>query len=332
VQRHEVSVTDNYPGWSERWWHAFGSDAHCQVYCDPDQKDLDAESLVELAIQKAELLEQSWSRFRPSSELVQLNENPADRIQLSRPLAEALHRAAVAWDRTDGWFDPTVIDSLEAAGYAASFPSSAVGADNTPRGDLSKCSPSLGLSEVTVDLDSTTVTRPPGLRFDLGGIGKGLAADMLVMHLLECGASSVCIGLGGDIRVGGDVPVGGWNIPVESSLTDLGSDQGQQWFEAELLDGAIVSSTTQFRNWNTLSGEPSHHLIDPRTGLPSTSSISTVVVCAAEAWWAEVLAKAALLAGAVKGKQLLQDHDVTSWMIDTSGASETLTPPHGQIE
>ncbi|CAB4812508.1 unannotated protein [freshwater metagenome] len=320
-----MSLTEIYPGWSERWWHTLGSDAHCQVYCDPDQEDLDAESLVELAIQQAELLEQSWSRFRPSSELVQLNENPADQIQLSRPLAGALHRAVIAWEQTDGWFDPTVIDSLEAAGYANSFPSSLVGADNTPRGDLSHCSPSPGLSEVTVDLETSTVTRPPGLRFDLGGIGKGLAADMLVVHLLEGGASSVCIGLGGDIRVGGEVPVGGWKIPVESSLTDFGSDQDEQWFEAELLDGAIVSSSTQFRNWNTLSGERAHHLIDPRTGRPSTSSISTVVVCAAEAWWAEVLAKAALLAGAVQGKDLLQKHGVRSWMINDSGALEDAT-------
>lgn len=322
-----MSLTETYLGWSERWWHAFGSDAHCQVYCDPDQEDLDAEGLAELAIQKAELLEQSWSRFRSTSELVQLNENPANQVQVSEPLAQALHRAVIAWELTGGWFDPTVIDSLEAAGYAESFPSSTVGAGNNPRGDLSNCSPSRGLSEVTVDLETTTVTRPPGLRFDLGGIGKGLAADMLVMQLLECGATSACIGLGGDIRVGGEAPLGGWKIPVENSRADLGPDQDELWFEADLLDGAIVSSTTQFRSWHTLSGERSHHLIDPRTGRPSTSSISTVVVCAAEAWWAEVLAKAALLAGAVAGKQLLQEHGVRSWMIDTSGAVDELTPP-----
>jgi thiamine biosynthesis lipoprotein len=41
-----------------------------------------------------------------------------------------------------------------------------------------------------------------------------------------------------------------------------------------------------------------HHLIDPRTGQPAHTGLLQVTVVAGEAWWAEVVAKAAYLAGA----------------------------------
>ena len=290
--------------WTERWWYALGSDAHCQIAGGPD-------GLATRVGDEVERLEQCWSRFRADSELVALNSSHATRVRVSRPLAEALHRAVLAWRLTDGWFDPTVIDSLEAAGYDSSFRS----ADVT-RGDLGRCRTSRGLDDVEVDLDGGFVVRPPGLRFDLGGIGKGLAADMLAVQLIEWGATSVCIGLGGDVRIAGEAPSGGWRIPVEYPRTSGLGERDDTWFDAALTDGAIVASTTRFRRWTTIDGELVHHLIDPRTGRPSRSGVETVVVAAAEAWWAEVLAKSALLAGPFAGRRLLDRHGVQGWLIE----------------
>jgi thiamine biosynthesis lipoprotein ApbE len=41
------------------------------------------------------------------------------------------------------------------------------------------------------------------------------------------------------------------------------------------------------------------------------------VVHADEAWWAEGLAKAALVAGKEDGRALLERHGATGWIIDT---------------
>ena len=306
-------------GWTERWWYALGSDAHIQIAGGPA-------ALADRAMDELERLEQIWSRFRPTSELQRLNSTRAAAVSVSAPMAEALHRAVLAWQLTDGWFDPTVIDSLEAAGYDTVFPSSAVQGASGSRGELRACRPSHGMDEVSVDRERRIVRRPSGVRFDLGGIGKGLAADHLAVWLLEQGATSVCIGLGGDIRVAGVTPTGGWHIPV-ADPTVITSTQGDSttdgslrrvWFDAALTDGAIVTSTTRFRRWTTLDGTPAHHLIDPSTGRPSTSGIATVVVAAAETWWAEVLAKAALLAGPVAGQELLDRHGVRGWIVDES--------------
>ena len=66
-----------------------------------------------------ELLEQSMSRFRPDSELSQLNRD--GRIVGSRSLVEVVSAAVEARERTGGLFDPTVHDALVLAGYDRTF-------------------------------------------------------------------------------------------------------------------------------------------------------------------------------------------------------------------
>ncbi|MGO9197832.1 MAG: FAD:protein FMN transferase [Acidimicrobiales bacterium] len=57
---------------------------------------------------------------------------------------------------------------------------------------------------------------PPKVGIDSGGIGKGLAADVVVEELLQSGAAGVCVNLGGDLRAGGVPPDGsGWTIAVD---------------------------------------------------------------------------------------------------------------------
>ena len=63
-----------------------------------------------------------------------------------------------------------------------------------------------------------------------------------------------------------------------------------------LGDGAVASSTTLRRRWQH-QGETRHHLIDPRTGAPSSSGVAFATAVAAEGWQAEALAKAVLLSG-----------------------------------
>jgi thiamine biosynthesis lipoprotein len=59
-----------------------------------------------------------------------------------------------------------------------------------------------------------------------------------------------------------------------------------------LRDQGAATSSVRRRKWGEL-----HHLIDPRTGLPSSSGLEEVSVIAASGCDAEVVAKTALLLG-----------------------------------
>lgn len=285
-------------GWAERRFAAFGTTVEILVHGG------DA-ALLDWATGEVERLEQSWSRFRPDSELSRLNADRRPTVGASSLLMEVLLRSQIGWHLTSGRFDPTVIDALESIGYASSFQTFCDPMVTT------ESRPSPTMVDVVIDPQAGTISRPVGVRFDLGGIGKGLMADFVSTGLIERGARSVCVGAGGDVRVAGDAPDGGWQIPVENPAS------GGEWFVASLESGAIVTSTTRYRRWVGTDGRVLHHLIDPSTGSPSASGLSAVVVAASEAWWAEVLAKAALVAGRMEGVTLLDEHHVTGWMVDT---------------
>ena len=134
---------------------------------------------------------------------------------------------------------------------------------------------------------ATAVTLPAGVRLDLGGIGKGTAADLVSEQVMRGGAAGVAVSIGGDIRVRGESPSGGgW------TFTD---DGGGAIELPEVTDGGVCTSTRR-RRWSTDHGDV-HHIVDPGTGRPTRGAVESVTVMGATAQQAEVLTKAAMVAG-----------------------------------
>jgi thiamine biosynthesis lipoprotein len=155
------------------------------------------------------------------------------------------------------------------------------------------------LVATSIDIENSTVTLPIGLTLDPGGLGKGLAADIVASELRELGAEGVCISIGGDIRCAGIGPIdGAWSIPVASPFL-----ASEILATATLLDGAIATSSLDAKTWSVGNNEM-HHVLSPKTGLPlqrSAEQIIQATVIGAEAVWAEVFATVVLVAGFVEG-------------------------------
>jgi FAD:protein FMN transferase len=81
-----------------------------------------------------------------------------------------------------------------------------------------------------------------------------------------------------------------------------------------LVAGALATSSRAKRHW-TVDGEERHHLIDPATGAPAHTDVAAVTVIAHEATEAEIVAKAALVAGVDEGLELLRDARVAALLI-----------------
>ncbi|HET6953085.1 MAG TPA: FAD:protein FMN transferase, partial [Acidimicrobiales bacterium] len=127
---------------------------------------------------------------------------------------------------------------------------------------------------------------------DPGGIGKGLAADLVTAELMAAGAAGALVNLGGDLRVRGEPPAGDvWSVAVAHPL-----DPARDLLHLGLTDGAVASSSRLRRRW-TQDGRDRHHLIDPRTGGPAGSPLLAVTVVALDGWWAEAAAKSVFVAG-----------------------------------
>jgi thiamine biosynthesis lipoprotein len=261
---------------TELRFRAMGSDAHVIIVDGP-------EGLTDDARRRIAELEASWSRFLDSSEVTELTRRAGEAVAVSEDTMLLVRRSIEAWWLTGGAFDPTVLGDVLRAGYDRSFdelqPDAAVGRSPLRAG----CD--------GIEVGSGTVRLAAGTGFDPGGIGKGLAADLLVAELLERGAGGACVNLGGDVRVAGRSPSGdGWTVGVAHPW------DGEDLARLGLAEGAVATSSVLRRRWRS-GGEECHHLIDPRTGVPSATPLAQATVVAGTGWEAEVFAKAVLLNG-----------------------------------
>jgi thiamine biosynthesis lipoprotein len=218
-----------------------------------------------------ERLEQVMSRFRPDSELSRLNE--AGTLEVSADLADVVELSLAARERTGGRFDPTVHDAVVASGYDRTFDELPPDRDGGAR--AAACG-----GDVVVE--GRRVSIEHGYRLDLGGIGKGFAAERVAELLSPAGPCLVSAG--GDVAVRGVPTEGSRAVAVEDGPT-LGLERG-----------GLATSGSTGRRWR-VGGETRHHLIDPRTGEGARTDLVRVTVVGSDAVDAEALATALFLDG-----------------------------------
>lgn len=250
-------------------------------------------------------LDARWSRFREDSEIGRLNAAAGAAAPVSGTTALLLGLARLAWRRTGGRFDPTLTDALEASGYDAPLDEVRRRGAGARTPDTSSDPPAGTGPSVAARHDDWLSLDPArgvarlrhGARFDPGGIGKGLAADLVTAQLLGAGAAGACVGVGGDVRVAGRAPdADGWRVGLPASLGGA----------VALRDGAVAVSATAGRTWRQ-AGTLRRHLLDPCTGAPAAAPARTVATVAASAWWAEALATAAAVSSRDLAARLLGD-------------------------
>jgi thiamine biosynthesis lipoprotein len=263
--------------------------------------------LVARAVALIDSLEARWSRFLPDSDISRLNDAAGRPCTVAPDTVALVERAIEGWHLTAGRFDPTVLGAVVRAGYDRSF--DALGPFPTATSVLG-----LGCGGIAVDASAGTVTLPCGVGFDPGGIGKGLAADMVVAELLAAGAGGACVSIGGDVRVAGRPPAGdAWQIDVTDEVG------GGRAATIAVIDGAVATSTTRRRRWTSAAGEV-HHVIDPRLDGPARAGVAAATVVAGSGWCAEVFATAALVARPADGLRLVTAAGAEVLIVTEEGA------------
>jgi len=227
-----------------------------------------------------------------------------------------------AWRQTNGRYDPTMLAAIVAAGYSRSIAGGAGGRLSGRPAARAAGRPRRGhtLADVTADPTTSTVLVPAGLGLDPGGIGKGLAADMVVTELLEGGTAGALVGVGGDLAAAGTPPSpDGWLVKVEHPL-----DATRELTALTLEAGGIATSSTLTRTW-LQGGHRRHHALDPATQSPSATDLAAVTVAARAGWEAEAHATAALLCGSTRVLDYFDTHCLAG--IATTLDGLTMTSP-----
>lgn len=154
-----------------------------------------------------------------------------------------------------------------------------------------------------------------GVGFDPGGIGKGLAADLVVCEMLEgTDGAGAMVNVGGDVVCRGTAPTAnGWVVELHEP-----SVSSEPIALLALAEGAVATSTTEKRTWNA-GGERRHHVIDPDQG-SNTDGWVLASVIAAEGWIAEALATHLLVSGDLAA---IDTSTAAALVVDKDGCQHT---------
>jgi thiamine biosynthesis lipoprotein len=304
---------------------AIGTTATIAV-TDPDR----AEDALSLLADDLRAIDGACSRFRPDSELRQVEQRSLGRpVPISPLLFDALEVACAIAVKTAGIVDPTIGSALVELGYDRDFDAITAGEHPPDYRPL----PAPGWWRITLDPEARTVAIPAGVHVDLGATAKALVADKSAQRIASALSCGVLVNLGGDVAVAGRCPIRGWAIGIAA---DRAASVDEVDRVVTIFAGGLATSGTTARSW-VRNGRILHHILDPWTGEPAPAVWSLVSTTAPSCVEANAWSTAAIVWGhdavgnlaALEVPARLVDAEgrivhVADWPADSVGAVELI--------
>ena len=257
--------------------------------------DAAARGAADQAFARIAALDAVMSDYRDDSELMALcRQAGTGPVHISDDLFRVLDASQRLARESGGAFDVTaapLIHLWRRARRVAQVPDPA---------DIAAAKALTGTAALILDAHHRTADlRRPHMQLDLGGIGKGFAADEAVALLKRLGHANALVALGGDIVAAGAPPgTRGWTIDVDT-LAGGASPRPQI-----VLRDAAVSTSGDAEQWVEIGGVRYSHIVDPRTGAALTGRRSVTVIAPAGTL-SDGLATAVSVLGASEGIALI---------------------------
>ncbi|HWY78225.1 MAG TPA: FAD:protein FMN transferase [Verrucomicrobiae bacterium] len=229
-----------------------------------------ATNAAKAAFHRVAELDAIMTDYNPDSELMRLCRSPVEKpTHVSRDLFDVLAYSEKVSRQTGGAFDVTVgpyVTAWRAARKSRVLPSSR---------EIVAMRESVGYEKLRLDSRRQTVTLlAPNMRLDLGGIGKGYAADKALKVLKQRGITRALVAASGDIAIG-EAPPGkaGWKVGI--GAMDGAPDEVAR---TVILHDAGVSTSGDSEQNVEINGTRYSHIIDPATGLGLTNRIQVTII------------------------------------------------------
>ncbi|MBD7894248.1 FAD:protein FMN transferase [Limosilactobacillus sp. Sa3CUN2] len=221
---------------------------------------------------------------RPQSEVMDINHAAGREAKMVSPSTYELIKLAVKYSRENFGFNALIGPLVKL--WKIGFQGAHIPSDKEIQERLALIDP----YKVILDDDYRTVfLEEPGMELDLGGIAKGYIADRIRDFWLKQGVEAGIINLGGNLLFVGKSPRradGQWVIGVQDPQLSRGED-------LEIVRKPACSAVTSgiYERYLEVNGKKYHHLLDPRTGYPLETDLSSVTVFTEQSVMGEIEAK-----------------------------------------
>ncbi len=269
-----------------------------------------ASAYIDLATTEITRIEQLISSWDANSQTSLINKNAGkEAVKVDKELFDLIERAVYISKLTDGAFDITYasMDRIwKFDGSMETMPSEAA---------IQQSVTKVGYKNVILNKDSSTVfLREQGMKIGFGAIGKGYAADKAKALLISKGVTGGIINASGDMNTWGKQPNGNdWQVAITNPM-----DKTKSFGLLPIKNGAVVTSGN-YEKYVLFNGQRYAHIIDPRTGYPSTGILSATVF-APKAELADALATGVFVLGIETGlDRINQIPNIECIIIDDKG-------------
>lgn len=271
--------------------YIMGTIINIQLFGTKDQ------SLLEGSYEIIEQIEQLMSLTIESSMINEMNQLEGHIMEeIPEDMLYVLKKSIEFGDMSGGKFDISLEPVITLWG---------IGTDNPviPSTDhLENALSRVDYRKIELDLNRRTLRMPENMSIDLGGIGKGFAADQVAEYLKSNGVKKAILNLGGNILVlGGKSDVTGFRVGVQDpyGLTN------EYFGIIDLYDKALVTSGIYERNFSS-EGVLYHHILDVQTGYPVDNGVAGITVITEKSIDADGLSTVLFLEGVENGLKLVE--------------------------
>lgn len=241
-----------------------------------------------------------YSETSETSKINNASEN--EEISLSDDMTNILSAALDVCESSEGAFDITISPLKDLWNISE-------GSHPPPSdSDIQNALQDVDYKQLILNKDAKTLTKTTSqCKIDLGGVTKGYAADCAAEVLSQNGCEYALIDLGGNVYAYGKNPKrndGKWIIGIQTPFKETGSFSQT----VSLSQGAVVTAGC-YQRYFEWDNKLYHHIIDPKTGYPSTQNILGASIKTDTALYADCLSTACMVLGEEKGKELAKKYN-----------------------
>lgn len=266
---------------------------------------------ISMAVEEITRIEKLISSWDQNSETWAVNAAAGkSAVKVSKELYDLVERSLKLSKLTDGAFDISYASMDRIWKYDGSM--KIMPSDKKIKASVSK----VGFQNIILNQQETSIfLKLPGVKIGFGAIGKGYAADKAKSLLMQMGVSAGIVNASGDMSTWGKQPDGSdWKVALTNPM-----DKTKGFGLLPVVDKAVVTSGN-YEKYVLFDGKRYAHIIDPRTGYPSTGILS-VTVFAPKAELADALATSVFVMGKETGlDRINQLPNVECIIIDDEGA------------
>lgn len=269
-----------------------------------------AKEAIDAAFRELQRLEDLLNYHSDKSEISAINRNAGIKpVSVSPETMEIIEKSLSAAALTEGGFDITMGPVISLWDFKAKrMPDDA---------HIKKALSRVGYKDIQIDCAAKTVyLRHRGMEINLGGIIKGYAAEKTSELLKGMGIKGGIVSIGGDIKAFGLRPDGkGWNVGIQEPRPKMDKDE---LLGSIAISDRCISTSGDYEKFFEKEGKRYHHILDPKTGMPS-QGIRSITVIASNGAFCDALSTGLFILPPDRALLRMRQEGIEGLIIDDKG-------------